>query len=99
MGFSVLFYRALNRRGTPRRRGPAKILDIDYARVPVKFQSQTFKAARYCVRKKMGVQDAAEVDWNPASWGRILGMACLRWSRGGLRKMVVCLRSGVRILQ
>ena len=35
--------------------------------VTAKFQSQTFKVARYRVRGKVDAQDVAEVDWNPVS--------------------------------
>ena len=38
---------------TPRRRGQAKILDIDDAGVTVKSQSQTYKVAPYCVGDTM----------------------------------------------
>ena len=66
IGDAPLFYRAMNRRGARRRRGPAKILDIDETGVPVKFQYPTFRAARYCVRKKAEEKIAEEVNWNPS---------------------------------
>ena len=44
----------------------AATLDIDETGVSVKFQSQTFRAARYCVSKKTEQQDVKEVDRNPA---------------------------------
>ena len=65
-GNSVLLYVAPGRQGAPRWRGSAKVIGIDDAGVTVKFQSQTFKAARYCVRKKEDVQVAGAVDWNRA---------------------------------
>ena len=51
----------------PRWRGPANILEIDDAGETV--ESQTFKVARYCVRRKVGAQDAGDMGWNPASTG------------------------------
>ena len=51
IGGAALFYKAMDRRSTPRWRGTAKILDIDETGVTVKFQPQTLQGARYCVRK------------------------------------------------
>ena len=48
-GNSGLLYKASNRKGAPRWRGPAKILDVDDAGATAKFQSPTFKVARNCV--------------------------------------------------
>ena len=56
----VLFRRAQSRKISPRWRGPAKILEIDRAGVTVSFQSQTFKEARYCVRKRLKATDVAD---------------------------------------
>ena len=42
IGDSVLFYRTVNSKSTPRSRGPAKILDIDNTGVTAKFHSQSF---------------------------------------------------------
>ena len=53
------------RESTPRRRSPAKIPDTDEAGATVQFQSQTFKVARYCVRKQVEEKDAGVVEWNP----------------------------------
>ena len=58
----MLFYKTTTRKSAPRRRGPAKILDIDETGVTVKFQSQSFKVARYCVRKKLEEKDV--LDWD-----------------------------------
>ena len=66
IGDAPLFYRAMNRRGARRRRGPAKIVDIEETGLPVKFQYPTFRAARYCVRKKAEEKIAEEVNWNPS---------------------------------
>ena len=43
------------RKSQPRRRGPAFILDIDETGAMVKHQTQSFKVARYCVRKQSAV--------------------------------------------
>ena len=67
LGIQRFFIKAVNRRGAPLRRGPARILDFDEARVTVKFQSRTFGVARCCVRKWMEEGDVSEVEWNPAS--------------------------------
>ena len=66
VGDAVLLHKAPNRDGAPRRRGPSEILDIDETGATVKFQSQTYKVARKCVRKKAGAQDVGEADWNPS---------------------------------
>ena len=42
IGDSVLCYRKVNSKSTPRSRGPAKILDIDKTGVTAKFHSQIF---------------------------------------------------------
>ena len=47
-------------------RGPDKILGVDDAGAPVKFQSRTLKAARYCARKKVDAQNVGDADWSPA---------------------------------
>ena len=47
----------LQKKSNPRWRGPAKILDIDESGVALTFQSQTFKVARYCVRRKVEEKD------------------------------------------
>ena len=77
IGDSALCYKAVNRKSTPRWRGPAKILDINETGVTSKFQSRTFKDARYCVGKKEETTDAEEVDGNPASdqWGKRDGVS------------------------
>ena len=48
VGGAALSYKAANRKITPRRRGPAKISDIDETGVTARFQPQTFKVARFC---------------------------------------------------
>ena len=80
VGESDLFYKASNRKGAPKRRGPAKILDVDDAAATVKFRSQTFKAARHSPGGEKDVQDFGGVDGNPAPGSRIHQTACLRRS-------------------
>ena len=46
--------------------GAAKILGIDETDATVKFQSQTFDVAHYCVWKKVGEMDAEKADLNPS---------------------------------
>ena len=53
VGDMVLFYKAQSRKSAPRWRGPAKVLEIDDSEVTVSFQSQTFKVARYLLRRRM----------------------------------------------
>ena len=65
----IPFYKASNWNSAPRRRGPAKILDIDDAGTTAMFRSHTFKVARYCARQPAHVQDVGEADVNPASRG------------------------------
>ena len=57
VGDEVLFYKAPQKKSNPRWRGPATILDIDESGVVLKFQSQSFKVARYCVRRKVEEKD------------------------------------------
>ena len=47
-------------------------MDIDGAGETVEYRGQTFKAARYCVRKKMAEKDESEVEWHPQE----------RWTHG-----------------
>ena len=54
----VFFFKAPNRESLPRRRGPAKVLGVDETGATESFQSQTFKVARYCVRRR--VKDSEE---------------------------------------
>ena len=54
MGAPALPYKAVSRESAPRWRGLASTLKIDEPGVTVKFQSQTFKTARFCELKKGG---------------------------------------------
>lgn len=40
-------------------------MDVDEMGVAVKFQGQTAKAARYCVRWRVDPGDGGEAEWNP----------------------------------
>ena len=64
IGDTALSHEAVNRRITTRGRGPAEIQDMDETGVAVKFQSQTFKVAPCCVRKKVGEKFVGK--WNGA---------------------------------
>ena len=82
----MLSYEAQSKEGAPRRRGPALILGIDEAGVTVKFQSQTFKVARFCARKKGEQKDVEDAELDPlrARFRRIgadLGLNRGRWMR------------------
>ena len=57
---SALFYKTQNRRSLPRRRGPARIPDIDETGATVTLRSPTFKVARYCARNRMHRKDVHE---------------------------------------
>ena len=52
VGDMALFYKAQNRKSSPRRRGPAEVLEIDEAGATVSFQRQNSKVARYCGSKR-----------------------------------------------
>ena len=69
MGDGVLFYKASNRKCTPKRRGPARITRIGKAGAAFKFQGQTSRVARYRVREKVDVQDVGGVNRSPALGG------------------------------
>ena len=62
MGDMVVFNKAQNRKSLSRRRGPAKALEIDESGVAVSFQSQNFRVARYCVRRRIKDSDLKEGD-------------------------------------
>ena len=62
VGDMVLFYKTPNRKSSPRRRGPAKVSEIDETGVTVYFQSQTFKVARFCVRRRVKESEVADQD-------------------------------------
>ena len=84
IGDTVLVHRAANRKSAPRRRGPAKIFDIAETGVAVKFQSQTFRVARYCVRKKVEEKDVEKAKCNPSST-QLRPMETAPWARDDLR--------------
>ena len=59
---TALGYKAQNKKIAPRWRGPGLILDIDETGVTATFQSQTFKVARFCVRKKVEAKDVEDAE-------------------------------------
>ena len=67
IGDKALLYKAANRGGTPRWRGPARILGIDEAGATVQFQPRTSKVARYCAPKKVEETGVEGAEWNSAS--------------------------------
>ena len=56
-GDPVLFQKTSDRKEAPRWRGPAKLTAIDNTGLTVKFQSQTFKVAPYCLREKADARE------------------------------------------
>ena len=48
----------------PKRRCAVVVLDVDEMGVVAKFQSQTFKAARFLARKRVGPKDVGSVNWD-----------------------------------
>ena len=62
VGDMVLFYKATTKKSSPRWRGPAKVLAIDESGVTVYFQSQTFKVARFCVRRRVKESEVVDQD-------------------------------------
>ena len=62
VGDMVLFYKAQNKKSLPRRRGPAKVIEMDESGVTASFQSQPFKVARNCVRRRLKDSDLQEGD-------------------------------------
>ena len=58
----VLFYKAQSKKSSPRWRGPAKVSEIDESGVTVYFQIQTFKVARFCVRRRVKESEAVDQD-------------------------------------
>ena len=64
-GETAPLYKSAKKKSAPRRRGPAKILDVDETGVTMKSQSQTFKEARYCVRKQVEETDVDDDELDP----------------------------------
>ena len=59
----MLHYKAQSRRSSPLWGGPAKILEIDETGVTVSFRTQTFKVARYSVRKRVNETGVTDEKW------------------------------------
>ena len=71
------FIKLRNRQASFGGRGPAEVLEMDGSGVTASFRSQTFKVARYCVRRRLKKSDLQEGD-RPALamlQGRGLGSA------------------------
>ena len=85
VGDMALFYKARSRKSSPRRTGPAKVLEIDATGETVSFQSQNFKVDRYGVRKRMKDSEVTERDGEffSTSGGTWMGrrMGTLGWFR------------------
>ena len=58
-------FKAQGKKSAPRRMGPSLILDIDETGVTAKFQSQTFKVARFRVGAKGREQDVGGAELDP----------------------------------
>ena len=52
VGESGCFYKAPRKKSNPRWRSPAALPDIDESGATLKFQPQSCKVARFCVRRK-----------------------------------------------
>ena len=65
IGDNVPLYKAQGKESAPRWMGPSLILDIDETGVTAKFQSQTQKVARFCVRKKVEAGDVEDAGLDP----------------------------------
>ena len=66
----MLSYKVQNKESAPRRRNPALILDFDATGATAKFQSQTCRVARFCLRKKKGAAEPGGEDVDPSK-GRL----------------------------
>ena len=62
---TVLLNKTQDKRSAPRWRGPELIPDIDETGVTVKFQSQTFKVARFCARNKVEATHVEDTEVDP----------------------------------
>ena len=59
IGGSVLFYKSQNRESSTQWRGPENKLEMGEIGVTATSQSQTLKAARFCVRSRLHENGAA----------------------------------------
>ena len=62
VGDMVLFYENPNRKGLPRWKGPAKVLELDETGVTVSFESKIFKVTRFCIRRRVPEPDIIDQD-------------------------------------
>ena len=67
VGDMALVYKERNRKISPRRKGPAEVLEIDETGVTVSCRSRNFEVARYCVRQRMKESEVAEGEEFPES--------------------------------
>ena len=65
IGDAALLYKGTNKKGMARRRGPELISDIDETGVRVKVQAQTFRAARFRMRKKVRAKAVVDARLDP----------------------------------
>ena len=65
IGNTALLFKTAGRTSAPRRRAPAKNLDIDGAGALAKLLSQTCKAARFCARGKVEEKDVGDAECEP----------------------------------
>ena len=62
---TALFYKSADKKSAPQRCGPVKILEIDETGETAKFQSRTFKVARFRAREKAEEKDAEAAKLDP----------------------------------
>ena len=65
IGNSVRFEKPPNRKSLPKWGGPACILEIDETGATARYQSQTFQAARNCVRKQVDEEEPGDKKGTP----------------------------------
>ena len=62
VGDWVLFYQTPNLKGLSRWKGPAKVLELDETGVILSFGSETFKVARFRVRRWVSESEVVDQD-------------------------------------
>ena len=66
IGDTEISYKAESKKSAPRRRGPGLILGLGEAGVTLKFQSQTFRVARFRARRKEKEKDVEDAELDPS---------------------------------
>ena len=66
-GRSAPLNKSVGRRSAPKWCGPEAVIGTDAGGVTAKFQGQSYKVARYCVRRRVDPEVAGSVEWDPAS--------------------------------